>query len=156
MQTKGPNGTNLADEFAAAHINDLPKAQHAGRAPMAIDPAVMLTVRTILTTPEDIIKGASLFGADAKELAEYNSKGEATAKTNGTSFVPIADVEALAKRFAFNAAGNLRRYVAIIAKEKGLTVGTRVVNEGTADKPRCRWYLLLTNPRPRTVETATK
>jgi hypothetical protein len=156
MQTKGPNGTNLADEFAAAHINDLPKVQHAGRAPLAIDPAVMLTVRTILKTTDDIIKGTSLYGADAKELAEYNAEHVAAATLSGASYVPVADVETLAKRFAFNAAGNLRRYVAIIAKEKGLTVGTRVVNEGTADKPRCRWYLLLTNPRPRTVETATK
>jgi hypothetical protein len=155
MITKGPNGTNLADEFAAAHVADLPKTAHVGRAAVEIDPAVMLTVRSMLKTPEDVIKGTSLFGADAKELAEYNAEKAATAALSGATFVPVADVETLAKRFAFNAAGNIRRYVGIIAKEQGKTAGTRIVNEGTADKPRCRWYLLLTNPRPRATEAPT-
>jgi hypothetical protein len=155
MITKGPNGTNLADEFAAAHVADLPKTKHSGRDKIELDAAVMLTVRSMLKTPEDVIKGTSLFGADAKELAEYNAEHVAASALSGTTFVPVTDVETLAKRFAFNAAGNVRRYVAIIAKEQGKTVGTRIVNEGSADKPRCRWYLLLTNPRPRTTEAPT-
>src|ERR1035437_8454361 len=156
MISKGPNGTNLPDEFAAAHLSDLPKSTKAGRVAAPVDEGTLEKVRMYLKHPDGMIRGGTLYTATVKELTDYNASQAATAATNGTVAVPVASLEALAKRFAFNGAGNIRRYVAIVAKERSMTVGIRTVNEGNADRPQVRWYLLLAKPRPRQAEVAAE
>ena len=152
MISKGPNGATIPDEFAAAHLSDLPKSTRAGRVAAPVDEGTLEKVRMYLKDPDGVIRGGTLYTATVKELTDYNAKGAAAAALSGATFVAVASLEALAKRFAFNGAGNIRRYVAIVAKERSMTVGIRTVNEGNADRPQVRWYLLLAKPRPRQAE----
>ena len=149
MITKGANGVNLADMFAASHVSDLPKSTRQGRQAEPIDDKVLANIRAILSKEDAAVVGNALFGCTQKELADYNTTGLKSAAVDGKAFNPVADVVALAKRFATNGAGPIRRYVAIVAAEQSKAVGIRVVNEGTDATPKVRWYLLLVNPRPR-------
>ena len=145
MITKGPNGTNLADEFAPAHLSDLPKRTGVGKPSTPIDPAILANVRDLLTdTNVGVIQGKTMYSATKAELDAYN-------KDNDHPLVGSGALVELAMRFAFNASGNIRRYAKIVAAEQtpAKAVGVRTVNKGTADRPQVVWYILLTTPKPR-------
>ena len=93
----------------------------------------------MLFRSDDAVQGSTLYTATVAELTAYNVDNSN----------PIASLVILAKRFATNAAGNMKRHVAVVAAERKMTVGVRVVNEGTEDRPAVRWYVVITNPRPR-------
>ena len=137
--SKGGNGVNVADEFAFAKLPEMPHAVR-GRSSEPLDLGLVEKIRTTLGTGNiDAVQGKTLYTATVAELTEYN-------KDNDN---PISSLVVLAKRFAINAAGNMKRHVAVVAAERSMTVGVRTVNEGTDDKPAVRWYVVITNPRPR-------
>jgi len=149
--TKGGNGVNIADEFGAGTLASLPKSSGKGREATPLDPAILANVRKLLTTGDRVIAGKMLFGATTAELVEYNK----------TATTPVTALLALAKRFAFNGSGNVRHYAASILPDltsvacttgeanvgKPKSIGVRLVNEGTEDAPRVRWFLVVTNKR---------
>jgi hypothetical protein len=151
MHSKGANGINIADEFTAGKISALPKTEHPGRQAAPLDDKVLAKVRAILTGPDGALFGSQLYTATAEELSAYNleaSKAEPPRE-------PI-DLVTLARRFAFAGAGNVKRYATAVAKETGLVVSVRVVNEQRAEggAPAMRWVILLREPNAKPAETA--
>ena len=136
--SKGGNGVNIPDEFSFGKLPEMPKAAR-GRSSEPLDLGLVERIRTSLGSSGDAVSGATLYTATVAELTAYNVDNSN----------PIASLVILAKRFATNAAGNMKRHVAVVAAERKMTVGVRVVNEGTEDRPAVRWYVVITNPRPR-------
>jgi hypothetical protein len=136
--SKGGNGVNIPDEFSFGKLPDLPRAPR-GFTAAPIDDELVERLRTALKFDDDAVSGKTLYSATVAELTAYNKDNDH----------PVDSLVALAKRFAVNAAGNMKRHVAVVAKERDMTVGVRTVNEGTDDRPAVRWYVVITNPRPR-------
>ena len=136
--SKGGNGVNVADEFAFAKLPEMPHAVR-GRSSKPLDLGLVEKIRTALGSSDDAVKGSTLYTATVAELTKYNKDNDH----------PLTSLVQLAKRFATNAAGNMKRHVAVVAAERKMTVGVRVMNEGNEDRPAVRWYVVITNPRPR-------
>jgi hypothetical protein len=146
MHSKGPNGTNVPDEFSFGKLPELP-SQSRGRVAEPLDLALVEKIRTALVGDQDAVNGRILYSATTEELVAYNA-----AHAAAEGFVPVTSLEVLAKRFATNAASRMKRHVDVVAKERGMTSGIRTVNEGDANVPAIRWYVVITKPRPRTIE----
>lgn len=136
--SKGGNGVNVPDEFSFSKAPVMPKA-HRGTSAEPLDESLVEKIRTALGDSTDAVRGGTLYTATVAELTEYNKDNEN----------PLTSLVALAKRFAFNSSARMRKHVAVVAAERSMTVGTRLVNEGTDDRPAVRWYIVITNPRPR-------
>jgi hypothetical protein len=141
--SKTGNGVNVPDEFSIGKLPAIPTAAR-GRVAEPLDQDLIARIRTKLTSADDAIIGQTLYSATVAELTDYNKDNDH----------PITSLVALAKRFAFNASGNLRRHVAVVAAERKQTVGFRAVNEGTDDRPAVRWYIIITQPKPRQADAA--
>lgn len=136
--SKSGNGVNVPDEFSFGKLPEMPHAAR-GRSSEPLDLGLVEKIRTSLGASDDAVQGTTLYTATVAEITKYN-------KDNDN---PVTSLVALAKRFATNAASNMKRHVAVVAAERQMTVGVRVVNEGTEDRPAVRWYVVITKPRPR-------
>ena len=147
MQSKGGNGVNMPDEFRIGKLPDIPRSPR-GHSAEPLDEALVTKIEAGIpkgTETQNAIVGSTLYSADIAELTAYNAKQVEAGRPTVDSLVKLA------KRFAFNGSAVMRKHASVVAVERGMVSGVRCVNEGTEDRPKVRWYVVLTTPKPRTA-----
>lgn len=129
----------------------------SGRPTLVLSPELLSKIREIVTANGGM-QSASYFtstSADADGYNEARDKAAASATPPREAPAHLSKV-GNAERLARKDAGRFAPYVEAIADELDKAVSLRVRNDGTEDKPNCRWAFVLVNHRaPKVTEPAT-
>lgn len=122
----------------------------AGRKAIALDDGILKQLRTLITANNGMM-GTKHFGSTSAEAEAYNGQRETAAKKAGREVPPPLTKVGNAERLARKDASRFTPYVQRIADEMDppKAASLRVRNEGTEDKPACRWAFVIVNTRER-------
>lgn len=120
----------------------------SGRPQLVLSEELLAKVREVVTANGGM-QSANYFTSTSAEADAYNAardKAAAEAKREAPDHITkVGNAERLARKDA----GRFAPYVNAIADELEKAASLRVRNEGTADKPNCRWAFVLVNHRQR-------